>query len=242
MHYYKRHLGDYAKDTKHLSLAEHGAFAVLLDYYYSTEKPIPDDRCERIANAYTDAERHAVRTVLQEFFRLTDSGWVNDRADKEIGIASDKSLKAKASADARWNANALRTESEGNASHKPLSTTKAKDSSAGSDEPAPVRNDPIPYQQIVDAYNRTMEGLAKVRDLTTKRRTATRKVWTGRRQSPEFWTAYFAECQRDNFLNGTGPYRNGHENWRPDFDYLMREDVVVRTYERAISRMENGNG
>jgi len=107
---------------------------------------------------------------------------------------------------------------------------------------APTRSDPIPYQQIVDAYNRTMQGLAKVRDMTNKRKTATRKVWTGRRQSPEFWVAYFAECQRDSFLNGTGPYRNGHENWRPDFDYLMREEVVVRTYERAISRMEHGNG
>lgn len=119
---------------------------------------------------------------------------------------------------------------------------KKNNSCASSGDDAPTRSDPIPYQAIVDAYNRTMTGLAKVRDLTTKRRTATRKVWTGRRQSPEFWAAYFAECQRDNFLNGTGPYRNGHENWRPDFDYLMREEVVVRTYERAISRMENGNG
>ena len=38
--YYKRHLGDYAmKDTRHPSL-EHGAYCLLLDYYYSTEKPI----------------------------------------------------------------------------------------------------------------------------------------------------------------------------------------------------------
>jgi hypothetical protein len=103
---------------------------------------------------------------------------------------------------------------------------------------APKRNDPIPYQAVADAYNATMAGLAKVRDMTGKRRTRLRTSWTGRRRSLAFWQAYFAECQRDNFLNGTGPYRNGHENWRPDFDYLIREDVVVRTYERAISRME----
>lgn len=246
MHYYKRHLGDYAKDTKHLSLSEHGAFAVLLDYYYSTEKPIPDDRCERIANACTDEERLAVRNVLQEFFRLTPDGWVNDRADKEIGSASAKSLKAKESAAARWNANAyanaLPTQSEGNAIHKPLSTTKAKHSCASSGEDAPTRNDPIPYQAIVDAYNRTMDRLSKARDLTAKRRTRMRTAWTGRRKSVEFWEAYFAECQRDPFLSGEGPYKNGHENWRPDFDYLIREDVVVRTYERAISRMEQDNG
>lgn len=69
-----------------------------------------------------------------------------------------------------------------------------------------------------------------------------RRAWTGRRQSLDFWRAYFAECQKVPFLNGDGPYRPPHENWRPDFDYLMKEKTVVQTYERAISRMENGNG
>lgn len=129
MNYYKRHLGDYAKDTRHLSLAEHGAFCLLLDYYYATERPIPDDRCERIANAYADAERQAVRNVLREFFVETPDGWRNSKADAVIGEAQAKSLKAKESADSRWhreqcerNANASKTHSDGNASHKPLAT------------------------------------------------------------------------------------------------------------------------
>lgn len=129
MNYYKRHLGDYAKDTRHLSLAEHGAYCLLLDYYYSTEKPIPDDRCERIANAYADFEREAVRAVLREFFVRTDAGWTNRRADEVIAEAAGKSLKAKESALARWgkdeserNANASKPHSDGNASHKPLAT------------------------------------------------------------------------------------------------------------------------
>ena len=134
MNYYKRHLGDYAKDTRHLSLAEHGAFCLLLDYYYSTEKPIPDDRCERIANAYADSERVAVRAVLREFFVETPEGWRNAKADEVIGEFRDKSLKAKASANARWekeqserNANASETHSEGNASHKPLAISHKKE-------------------------------------------------------------------------------------------------------------------
>ena len=134
MNYYKRHLGDYAKDTKHLTLAEHGAFAVLLDYYYATEKPIPDDRCERIANAYADFERAAVRAVLAEFFTQTPEGWINRRADSVIGESNAKSLKAKESASARWNkeecernANASNLECERNASHKPLAISHKKE-------------------------------------------------------------------------------------------------------------------
>ncbi|MDQ3038623.1 MAG: YdaU family protein [Pseudomonadota bacterium] len=145
MNYYKRHLGDYAKDTKHLTLAEHGAFTVLLDYYYATEKPIPDDRCERIANAYADYERAAVRAVLSEFFTQTPEGWINRRADRVIGESAAKSLKAKESADSRWsksecerNANASKTHDERNASHKPLAISHKplkKDQKTGADAP-----------------------------------------------------------------------------------------------------------
>lgn len=111
--------------------------------------------------------------------------------------------------------------------------------SAGADAP-PCKSDPIQYKQIFDAYNRTMTGLQKVRKITAKRRSLVRRTWqtAAEYRSPEFFAAYFAECQDDPFLNGTGPYRNGHENWRPDFDYLLRPDVVTKVYERALDRME----
>lgn len=131
MNYYNRHLGDYAKDTKHLSLAEHGAFCLLLDYFYATERPIPDDRCERIATAYADHERKAVRSVLAEFFTQTPDGWINKRAMAEIEAYRAKSLKAKASADARWAkkdanayASASKAHSERNASQEPVTSNQ----------------------------------------------------------------------------------------------------------------------
>jgi uncharacterized protein YdaU (DUF1376 family) len=51
MNYYERHLGDYAKDTGHLSLLEHGVYTLLLDRYYATESGIPEDQGHRIARA-----------------------------------------------------------------------------------------------------------------------------------------------------------------------------------------------
>lgn len=102
MNYYKRHLGDYAKDTRHLSLLEHGAYCLLLDYYYSTEKPIPDDRCERIAGARTEAEIAAVRSVLEEFFIKDGDVWRSKKADEVIAESTSKSAKARASASAKW--------------------------------------------------------------------------------------------------------------------------------------------
>ena len=90
MNYYNRHIGDYAKDTPHLSLVEHGAYTLLLDWYYASEKPIPADKVYRIARAITPDEQGAVDTVLNEFFHLLDDVWHNKRADEEIEKAYKK--------------------------------------------------------------------------------------------------------------------------------------------------------
>jgi len=84
MNYYEHHLGDYAKDTAHLTMLEHGAYRMLLDRYYSTEQGIPADQAHRVARARLREEKVAVDTVLAEFFELADGVWRNNRADEEI--------------------------------------------------------------------------------------------------------------------------------------------------------------
>lgn len=130
MNYYEHHLGDYLRDTAHLSMLEDGAYRRLMDAYYIREAPLPPTTREvfRLVRAQSKQDREAVETVLREFFTETPGGWVHSRCDKEIARFQDKQRKAKASAEARWahrqphsegNANAspdaMRTHSEGNA-------------------------------------------------------------------------------------------------------------------------------
>ena len=84
MNYYKRHLGDYARDTGHLSMLEHGAYSLILDRYYATERGIPNDEAYRVCRARSAAERKAVDTVLNEFFVMTDEVWVHGKCDEVI--------------------------------------------------------------------------------------------------------------------------------------------------------------
>lgn len=84
MNYYERHLGDYAKDTAHLSILEHGVYSLLLDRYYGTEQGIPADQAYRVSRARSDDERAAVDVILGEFFELQDGVWINRRAEEEI--------------------------------------------------------------------------------------------------------------------------------------------------------------
>lgn len=87
MNYYERHLGDYHRDAGHLTLAEHGAYTLLLDRYYTTEQPIPADQVYRVCRARLPAERAAVDAVLAEFWLLADGCWRNRRADEEMAAA-----------------------------------------------------------------------------------------------------------------------------------------------------------
>jgi uncharacterized protein YdaU (DUF1376 family) len=125
LNYYPHHIGDYSKDTAHLTILEDGAYRRMLDLYYSSERPLPKNRdgLYRLLRARSKEEKSAVDTVLAEFFHEDEYGWRNARADSEISKAQEKGMKAKRSAELRWqserNANAsrpdMRTHSDGNA-------------------------------------------------------------------------------------------------------------------------------
>ena len=118
MNYYPFHIGDYLSATRHLSWAEDCAYRRLLDTYYVSEKPLPSDlraTC-RLVLATTEDQREAVKVVLDEFFELTDAGWINTRADSEINAMREKQQKQRDKANARWN---KQREEHGNTSAMP---------------------------------------------------------------------------------------------------------------------------
>jgi uncharacterized protein YdaU (DUF1376 family) len=91
VNFYKHHIGDYAKKTGHLSVAEHGAYLLMLHAYYGTEKPLPmGDALYRLVRAQTKAERAAVDSVAAQFWSRTENGLVNGRAFDEIGLATQQ--------------------------------------------------------------------------------------------------------------------------------------------------------
>ena len=95
MNYYERHLGDYARDTAHLSIMEHGVYTLLLDRLYATEEGIPAEQVYRLARARTADERKAVDAVLAEYFVLENNVYSNGRASREIARAQAKIAAAR---------------------------------------------------------------------------------------------------------------------------------------------------
>lgn len=90
MNYYEHWLGDYAKKTSRLRLAEHGAYRLLLDEYYANEKPLPPDYEDlyHVCRAVSKLEQESVRKVAERFFPIGSDGLRhNYRADEEIAKA-----------------------------------------------------------------------------------------------------------------------------------------------------------
>ena len=104
MHYYTHNIGDYRRDTSHLTLLEHGVYRQVLDQYYLNEKPIDLDttKLERILNIKTEEEKNALANVLQDFFVKTKNHYVHKRCDIAIDEYQSKSEKASKAANIRW--------------------------------------------------------------------------------------------------------------------------------------------
>lgn len=105
MNFYKHFLGDYARDTAHLSMLEHGAYRLMLDHYYATGKSLPADKAllYRICNASGKAERGAVDLVAQAFFPVNGDGTRhNPRADREIAETNAYAQAQAVRANKRW--------------------------------------------------------------------------------------------------------------------------------------------
>jgi uncharacterized protein YdaU (DUF1376 family) len=124
VNYVSWHLGDYARSAGHLSMQEDAAYRRLLDAYYVRERPLPPDvgECCKLVRASNKAERAAVDYVLGQYFVLTEEGYRQTRADREIAAYRSKQEKARSSANARWgevggegSANALPSHDQGSA-------------------------------------------------------------------------------------------------------------------------------
>ena len=108
---------------------------------------------------------------------------------------------------------------------------KDKRNSHSQREPAkPVER--VPYQQIIEDYNKTCTDLAKVEKLTDGRKRAI-KALINKGYTPEQLHHVFLQAQDSDFLSG----RSGR--WQATFDWLMHESNVVKVLEgQYVNRSE----
>lgn len=193
MNFYKRHLGDYARDTGHLSLIEHGAYTMLLDWSYASERPLPEtmESVFRLCRATSAAEKRAVEFVVNEFFPLVDGHRRNKRAMLEIADLLSVSETARANAHKGWqgrrNAPASNPHPSSNALQTPDSKTPELHTPALEEVLAFGRGHGLPDDRLISWHERksnsAKHGWATVLDWRTDLLNAARSVGWGQKKN-----------------------------------------------------------
>lgn len=153
MHFYSFNVGNYRRETNHLSLLEHGIYRSLIDTYYLYEKPLCGDinTLMRLHCVRTDEEIAAFKNVISDFFELIDGVYHHSDCDDLIAEYRAKSEKARQSAKRRWQKDAgdMPTQSDSNAegmltnNHKPITNNQTKTQ-------APTRPESVSEQVWLD--------------------------------------------------------------------------------------------
>ena len=229
MIFYKHFLGDYRRDTGHLSMLEHGAYRLLLDAFYATEKPLPLEprRLYRLVGAVEAAERAAVDAVLDEFWERTQDGWTNARAAIELESQQDRSAKARASAMRRH----MRTHSEGT-SERSASHSQSQSLLTSSKDDAPNKRSESADADLlwaIDIFNCMAKEarIPTVQRLTDKRRRALRQR-LAECGGLEGWKAACERVRSSRFLTG-----DNDRGWRANIDFLLRQSSFTSLMEGA---------
>lgn len=258
MNYYKRHLGDYAKNTRTLTTYEHGVYNLVLDLYYTDESPVSTEDAYAVCRADSSKDRASVDRVMAKFFTPDGSVWRHARADEEIQKYLDKAAKNReigslgGKQKAKRNASETLSESLGETlpdrlandtpSHKPLAISHKEAT------PIVPKGD-ASADAVLDAYHEILPACQRIAVLNDKRRKRiaaavklAKRVCAdqGWDYDPvEFWRAYFTECAADAWMRGEVPNPR-NPGWKQNLDVLLAEDRFAGVMDKAIAAVRGG--
>lgn len=231
MHYYQFNIGDYRKDTIHLSRIEHSIYRDLIDWYYLEESPIPKETQSvmRRLRLASQEDEMALKNVLNDFFELSDDGFRQKRIDQEIADYHEQCEKNRANGKKGGRPKGIKTQSvssglpvesqtdaTANPNQEPLTSNKEPKGSSSAKLP------PCPHVEIIDLFAKHLPELPQPKPemwsgsrakalgarwkwlLTAKKRNGDAYATT-REEALAWFERYFSYVAASDFLTG----RNG---------------------------------
>lgn len=245
MNYYSFHIGDYRRDTSHLSLLEHGVYRQLLDWIYLDEKPIPKetDVVFRRLCARTDEEKGAVIIVLKELFELAENGYIQTRCMGEIAAYQGQAARARENGKLGGRPpkttvviSGLSEKTEIKANQEPITNNQEP---LPKEEKALVASDAgrpdCPHEKIVALYHEHLPVLPSVKTWNEGRRKllATRWREDEKRQNLEFWERFFKYVAKIPFLLG-----ENDRGWQADLEWMLNIKKFTKIIEGGYERKQ----
>jgi uncharacterized protein YdaU (DUF1376 family) len=258
MNFYPHHIGDFNNATRHLTRVEQSVYRGAIELYYDTESVLTLDvtRLEKRLLCVTVEEKEALKTVLEEFFTLTNDGYEHERCSKEIAkYQANTGAKARAgiASAAKRKQNSTRVERPFNtcATNQEPITNNQEPITKRKGAKAPLSADELPtwMQSLVDLYHETLPELPAVRVMDVARRQALIdfRDWVMASKRPDgkpratcadeflIWTRdYMSRARNNDFIMGRGPKSQDHKNWRCSIEFLLSSKGVKKVVEETL--------
>jgi uncharacterized protein YdaU (DUF1376 family) len=235
------YIADYLADTRRLSLAEHGAYMLLImEYWRNGGLPDDDKKLARIIGA-TTKEWVEIRDAIADFF---DEGWKHKRIDLELGKHCVISERRSAAASKRWtskadaNAMQMHNESDANAyangmrsqpqphisSNEDINNTSTSKAPDGCAVVSPSKRfDDQLLRTTAEAWNELANslGLATVAKLTDARKVAITRRAKELVEDFDFENPAAGFSELFSKIRGSPFLRGNESSWRCDFDWCF---------------------
>ena len=228
------YVGDYLRDTRHLTAEQHGAYLLLLMAAWNAGGRLPNDsrKLARLA-ASTPSRWAKISADVLEFFEVDGDHITNRRLTLELKKASEKSIKRAEAGTRGGNAKALKSNEVrlANATVLPWHSSEPEpekiDNPSGYSRP---KADALPVQEAFDEWNATASRrrLPVAKSLTASRRKQikARLAEGGIAAWREALSAVEASplCLGDN-----------ERGWRADLDFICQPKSFAKLREGSYA-------
>ena len=246
MHYYQFNIGDYVSHTRHLSPIEDIAYRRLLDAYYLSERPL-NSGIAVVARQIGLKEHEAdVHEVLQEFFKLTEDGWINIRADKEIahfkGKIEQASRAGKASAERRSNPRSTDVQPTNNQEPITINQEPIKEYICPPEGELDPKIPDCKHSEVISLYHQHLPTLRKVEVWNAARQGYLRQRWRevaeelSKSQAIDssnvlsWWGEFFQHVGKSKFLTGKVNSKDGRA-FTADLEWILKPSNFAKIVE-----------
>ena len=243
MHYYQFNIGDYLSHTKHLDAMEDLAYRRLLDLYYLHERPLNSGIAAVARQIGMREYEIEVKSVLDEFFHLSEDGWINDRANKEIKHFRSKidqaSRAGKASAERRMSARSTDVQPTNN--QEPITNNQSYICPPDG-EPKATKLPECDHKAVIELYHQNLPTMRRVEVWNETRAGYLRQRWRevaaelaqandiDANDVLDWWGQFFQSVGKSRFLTGRVNSKDGRA-FVADLEWILKPSNFAKIVE-----------
>jgi len=196
------YVGDYLADTQHLTCEQHGAYFLLMMFYWR-HGSLPDDNSQLASIAKISAHKwKKISPIIRKFFNAKEGLLRHKRIDAELSKAAEnkekRSEKARAAAKVRWQDNDAPSMPGECPSPSPITSPTEKGQTPFSVE-AEKDLDAVLYQRGKKILGKTAGGqITKLKQILGTGKALEAIDIAGRKENPNEYVAGVIRGNRDN--------------------------------------------